>query len=209
MIRTAGLKDTQSWEELLPIITIGYNSSVNRTLGETPFYCMFGRDPRVPLDLVIPRKITHRYAIGQENNYSVSAELQARMQQIRETIQETMEKNLSKTRQQINRHRKTREFQVGEKVLLKVPQKKGEKKKFYNKYQGIYRIEKVINKVNLVIRSITGSKKSQTVHVNRVIRFEDKPREAIIDWASHYDELVTTGNQVLEDPEWIDLLLEN
>ena len=46
--------------------------------------------------------------------------------------------------------------------------------------------------------------------MNRVVRFEDKPREAIIDWSSHYDELLTTEQQdVPEDEDWIDILLES
>lgn len=211
MIRTAGLKEPLLWEESLPILTLSYNTSVNRTLGETPAYLMFAKDPKLPLDLIVERKIDHPYAMGQDNNFSPSAELQARLQNARTIAQNNIMKNLEKTREEANINRITREFQVGDKVLLKVPQKKGERKKFHLKYKGIFRIENVINKVNVIIKSITGRGKSQTVHINRIIRFDDRKKDDIIKWSTTYDEVVKMDQNVQQgtDPEWIDIFLDN
>ena len=207
MLRTAALPDPKSWEELIPMITLAYNCSYNRNLQDTPGYTMFGRDLKLPIDLIIQRKIEHPYAIGENSAYGEAATLQARMQQLRAITQENIRKNLEENRNKENKKRVTREFKIGDKVLLKVPQKKGGRKKFHLKYKGIYRVEKVVNNVNLEIRSITGHGKMQLVHQNRVIHFNNRKRDEIIEWAEAPINDQSQDNDAEEGEEdWLEIL---
>ena len=207
MLRTAALPDPKSWEELIPMITLAYNCSYNRNLQDTPGYTMFGRDLKLPIDLIIQRKIEHPYAIGENSAYGEAATLQARMQQLRTITQENIRKNLEENRNKENKKRITREFKTGDKVLLKVPQKKGGRKKFHLKYKGIYRVEKVVNNVNLEIRSITGHGKIQLVHQNRVIHFNNRKRDEIIEWAEAPINDQSQDNVAEEGEEdWLEIL---
>ena len=42
------------WDDLLQYIQLAYNSSVNATTNWTPFELLYGRAPRLPLDLILP-----------------------------------------------------------------------------------------------------------------------------------------------------------
>lgn len=41
----------QSWDKYVPQIMFAYRAAVSRSLGDTPYRLMFGRDPILPADL--------------------------------------------------------------------------------------------------------------------------------------------------------------
>ena len=42
----------RNWDSILPIAQLAYNSSVNRSIGASPFEVVHGYTPRKPLDLL-------------------------------------------------------------------------------------------------------------------------------------------------------------
>ena len=52
MLATAALERPFEWEDHLRHLCMAYNSSVQATTGYTPFYLMFGRQARMPIDVV-------------------------------------------------------------------------------------------------------------------------------------------------------------
>jgi hypothetical protein len=42
------------WDEWLPLCNLAYNSSLHSTTKYTPFFLMFGRELRLPVELVLP-----------------------------------------------------------------------------------------------------------------------------------------------------------
>ncbi len=51
LIRVAQVQQSKSWDEVLPLMTWAYNTSVHMSTGQTPFSMMFGRDPQTDFDL--------------------------------------------------------------------------------------------------------------------------------------------------------------
>ena len=45
-------KNVKNWDLLLPKVEFAYNSSVNRTTGQSPFMIVHGYQPNKPLDLI-------------------------------------------------------------------------------------------------------------------------------------------------------------
>lgn len=56
--------DHHDWDVLLPYVTFAYNSSRLDTAGYSPFFLLFGREPTLPLDTVLPESgpLTTEYA---------------------------------------------------------------------------------------------------------------------------------------------------
>ena len=46
--------DCDSWDERLPLAQLAYNTSVHNSTHYTPFFLLFGREARLPLDLLCP-----------------------------------------------------------------------------------------------------------------------------------------------------------
>ena len=45
--------ERDNWAELLPMVQLAYNTSFNKTMHETPFFLMFGRQARLPVDVIL------------------------------------------------------------------------------------------------------------------------------------------------------------
>ena len=52
MIATITVDHPFDWEEALPKVCIAYNTSIHSTTGYSPFYLMYGREPRLPIDII-------------------------------------------------------------------------------------------------------------------------------------------------------------
>lgn len=52
MIRALTPKSKSKWPKMLQMLTFCYNSTVHKTTGFAPFYLMFGRIPRLPVDVM-------------------------------------------------------------------------------------------------------------------------------------------------------------
>ncbi|KAI5620950.1 hypothetical protein C0J50_19553 [Silurus asotus] len=52
MLRTLPLKEKHKWSEQIQTLTFAYNATVHETTGYAPFQLMFGRVPRLPVDVM-------------------------------------------------------------------------------------------------------------------------------------------------------------
>ena len=49
------LHNNRKWEELLPALTLSYNTAPLATIGLSPFFLAYNRRPVLPFDLGLPR----------------------------------------------------------------------------------------------------------------------------------------------------------
>ena len=52
-------RNDKEWAQYLPAMTLAYNTKVNASTGVTPFYATFGREVRLPANLVMPTPKTN------------------------------------------------------------------------------------------------------------------------------------------------------
>ena len=47
-------RDDKEWSKYIPAMVMAYNTKVNTSTGVTPYFATFGREARLPVDLVLP-----------------------------------------------------------------------------------------------------------------------------------------------------------
>ncbi len=66
MLRCYG-EQNQNWDELLPALCFAYNTSVHSSTGVQPFVLVYGRQPKLPIDLMFPQNKSHDIVLEPED----------------------------------------------------------------------------------------------------------------------------------------------
>ena len=131
------------WDEHLAAAELAFNNSKNETTGFTPFYMMYGREARMPIDLALA-------PLTKAADNPTAAEATARW---RAALQQASDNTARQQRRQklyADRSRREVRFAVGDRVLLSTEHLKliGERKrtrKLTERYVGPYRVKRVAN----------------------------------------------------------------
>ena len=164
MLSMAVQQDEDKWDLLLPPLLLAYRTSVHETTGATPFSLMFGRDPRLPEDIM--------YGIPSETYDSTERYSQTLIGRMRRAYQLAQEKAKSKQSHQKEEYDKTMKghpYQVDDIVFLHssvVP--KGCSRKFVRPWQGPFKVTKVISSSVYRIVDCSNPRRKQVVHFNRL-----------------------------------------
>ena len=67
MIKTNINNEHSNWDEILPQLQYAYNVSTHATTGVSPFYMIFGREPKFPLDLMLKKSEVDLPTTNEEN----------------------------------------------------------------------------------------------------------------------------------------------
>ena len=122
-IRIYAAQNHKSWDEEIQKLAFAIRTSVNETTGETPAFLNFGRDLKIPLDLIIgeetrgsPPDLPTNGVIQQYKTYLID-KLKTAYNIAREyaEVQKLQQKN------QYDRHTTNRQFEIGQKVLVTIP----------------------------------------------------------------------------------------
>lgn len=157
----------RDWDKWLPMLAFAYNSSRHESTGETPAFLMLGRDMAHPLDVQMP--------VGMEEQATT-------IQQYRELLLDRLDRSQEQARARdaaarmarADRHDATHsepDLVIGDAVWLYTPAvKPGLSRKLTLKWRGPFRIAAAVSPVNYLLRSSTGRRLKQVVHVRRLRR---------------------------------------
>ena len=109
MLRACVLDFQGSWSKYLPLIEFAYNNSYQATIGMAPYEALYGRKCRSPI---------HWYETG-ERKY-LGPELVEQATEAIRTIQQRMKTAQSRQKSYADVRRRPLEFEIGDKVFLKV-----------------------------------------------------------------------------------------
>lgn len=104
---TEGGNDVANWAMYLPMIQLAYNTSLHSSIGQTPYYMMFGRRPYTPLDAMI--------ALPAQMD---GGEWKKRLDDAREKAMLALDKVQEEQEKRYNKKRKEPELQIGDLVWL-------------------------------------------------------------------------------------------
>ena len=124
---TKHISTTMEWDQVVHLATAAYNFFPNEHSKESPFFLMFGRDPRVPLNTLLKPKI--RYMGTEENILSLEA-----LQRIYHLVAENLK--LAKERLHKNQQIYPTKLKTEDMVMIKT-HAEGQ---FQPIYKGYYRI---------------------------------------------------------------------
>ena len=124
---TKHISTTMEWDQVVHLATAAYNFFPNEHSKESPFFLMFGRDPRVPLNTLLTPKM--RYMGTEENILSLEA-----LQRIYHLVAENLK--IAKERLHKNQQAYPTKLKTEDMVMIKT-HAEGQ---FQPIYKGYYRI---------------------------------------------------------------------
>ena len=164
MLSIAVGEDEMSWDLQLPLLLLAYRTSVHDTTGTSPFELMYGREVRLPEDIMFALPATVETARADYKGI-LKRHLQHAYQLVRKHTRRQQE------HQKFNYDRSIRgqPFQVGDLVLLHCPHvPRGRSPKLHRPWQGPFKVMAVLGPATNRIVNCARAKKRLVVHFNRL-----------------------------------------
>ena len=195
------------WDEHLAAAELAFNNSKNETTGFTPFYMVYGREARMPLDLALA-------PLTKAADNPAAAEATARW---RAALQQASDNTARQQRRQktyADRSRREVRFAVGDRVLLSTEHLKliGERKrarKLTERYVGPYRVKRVVNANAYELELPASMKIHPVINISHLKEYRDGAQA----FPDRPIRITRPEPEALDDngaPEWVvDRLLEH
>ena len=163
MLGTLDPSEKLNWKDHLETMTHAYNATVHDSTGYTPYYLMFGRHPRLPVDLAFGVQTEEQ---DEEQDYCEYIQsLRERLLHSYETAHKTSEKAKEKQQQLYDRKVKGIEFQPGDRVLTVAKGIKG-RHKLADRWKGPYIVQERMPRQPVYVIQSESNDHRWTVHRN-------------------------------------------
>ncbi|RXN14276.1 Retrovirus-related Pol polyprotein from transposon 412 [Labeo rohita] len=160
MLRSLPLKEKHKWPEQIQTLTFAYNATVNKTTGYAPLQLMFGRIPKLPVDVILGQ-VLHDPVIVDHGSYAKT--LMSYLHEAARIAQKHTEKEQKKQAKSYNRKVKGTCLNIGDRVLLANKSERG-KKKLADKWDPTIYTVKDRNLQTNIYKLIDEDGKSKVVH---------------------------------------------
>lgn len=164
MLATCAQQHPSTWETHLQKVCFAYNSSEHPSTGYSPFYLMFRREARLPVELMFGPSPTDDLPPP-----SYAKELQSLLCSAYERVRNHL--NVSHRHQKLLYDKRVhgKPYQTGDFVWLLKPQvPPGQSRKLYCPWNGPHLVLARLSDVTYRIRSLRGHPRTQTVHFDRL-----------------------------------------
>ena len=125
------------WDEHLPFLLFAYRSTVQESTRESPFFLLYGRDPRLPTETVLSKPVSP-YLVDIED---YRTELAVKLPTAWSTAQAKIGKAQQSQKEQYDRKAKVPKLSIGDRVMVHMPgEVKGKTWKLARPFHGPYRV---------------------------------------------------------------------
>ncbi len=166
MIRALPVKSKAKWPQLLQTLTLSYNCTVHETTGFAPFYLMFGRIPRLLIDIMFQHVLCddrvinhHEFITALRRDLSTAAEI-ARKHSLKEQNHHAI---------LYNQKVRGTPLAVGDRVLLANRGVKGMKKDADKWDSILYEVQSVRPEINVYRIKDAQTGREKVVHRNLLL----------------------------------------
>lgn len=161
-------EEANTWDDHIGACMMAYRSSIHQSTGYTPFYLMFGREMRLPIDVMIgsPEGTDEQQLYGQ-----FATKLQHNLTSSYQCARENLKTAQQRQKEYYDKGTKKSLYQAGDKVYLHNPHiKQGEASKFHRHWKGPFTIAERITDVNYRLKGPKG----KIVHSNNIKLYKGK-----------------------------------
>ena len=145
-------KNQKDWDDFIPLILFAHRTSISEAIGDCPFYCLYGREPRLPVDVkFLPPAADDLSTSVLDHRKRVVEKVELAQNLARENIQRSQQK----MKEYYDRNTSQPLFEIGQRVWVYTPKtKKGLSKKLLYNWFGPYRIVEQSSPVHYRLRTI-------------------------------------------------------
>lgn len=163
-------QNQRDWDELIPFFLLSYRSCVHEATNETPAAIIYGRELKLPIDLVRPRP--PRCPLDNNPIDEYSFKLRDRLERIHNYARENIWRSSERVKNNYNLNINNIKFDVNQLVWLYNPIRQvGICTKLLPKWNGPYT---VIKQINDVIYKIRKGQQYKIVHMNRLAPYHGR-----------------------------------
>ena len=137
MMAKTGDANVMEWDKQLPFLLFAYRTVVQESTRESPFYLLYGRDPRLPSGTILDQSRT-TYLVDLDD---YRTELVVNLKKARELALQNIQQAQEKQKAFYDRQSKSLPYRVGDRVMVFMPSEvTGKDRKLARPYHGPFRI---------------------------------------------------------------------
>ena len=175
MLGTLHSSQKKEWRKYIKPLTHAYNCTVHETTGYAPYYLMFGRHARLPVDLLFG---TDPDARRSKSPSQYVTDLKQRLREAYNVASDSAKKSASKNKKRYDSHARAVTLEVGDRVLVRNVNIRGKHKLADRWEEGVYTVKKKVPDIPVYVVSLCDGKgRDRTLHRNLLLPFHSLPLE--------------------------------
>ena len=161
MLKKAATDSGKDWDRLIPYLLFAYREVPQASTGFSPFELLYGRQVRGPLDIL--RESWEAREKSSESVVSYVLAMWEKLSRMTELVQENLGQVQRQQKVWYERNARPRELKPGNEVLVLLPTSAS---MLFAQWQGPYRVEKKVGKVDYVVNMLGKRKHKRMLHIN-------------------------------------------
>lgn len=174
MLRSLPLKEKHKWPEQIQTLTFAYNATVHETTGYAPFQRMFGRIPRLPVDIMFGQVLRDSVIVA---HGSYVKTLMSYLHEAVSIAQKHAALEQGKQARGYNKRIKGTCLNVGDRVLITNKKERGKRKLAHKWDPNVYTVKDRNVQIN-IYKLIDDDGNLRVVHRNLILDISFLPVES-------------------------------